>query len=125
VIPLGAQSQAASQEEQAIRKLIQTFADSRNSHDGSAVANLYSEDGEWIATRGSRRVRGRVALAQLWGGLTGQVGRTVESIDLPSDCIAIVRVMTDYGQPIGRHQEVFVVVKELGVWRIPVHQTGN
>ena len=125
LLPLAGQGQNANSEEQAIRKLIQTFADARNAHDGALAASVYSEDGEWIAARGVGKTRGRAALAELWADLPGQVRRTVESVDLPSDSIAVVRVMTDYGEPIGRHREVFILVKELGNWRIRVHQSAD
>src|SRR5262249_50309734 len=37
-----------SPEEQAIRTVIQTFADARNAHDGSAAAAMYAEDGQYL-----------------------------------------------------------------------------
>jgi uncharacterized protein (TIGR02246 family) len=124
VIGLHGQTQRGYEEE-SIRKLIQTFADARNAHDGAAVASLYSEDGEWIGARGFGKVKGRTALEELWGRLTGQVRRTVESVEIPSDRIAVVRVTTEYEEPVGRHHEVFIVVKELGDWKIRVHQTAD
>lgn len=125
VLPMRAQAPSANPEEDAIRKLIATFAIARNAHDGATAARLYGEDGEWIAYQGVRTVRGRAALTALWGTALGQVTRTVQGIDVPSDSVAIVRVRTDYGQPIGIHREVFVVVKEQGTWRIRVHQTAD
>jgi uncharacterized protein (TIGR02246 family) len=122
-LSLPGQAQSANNEERPIRALIQDFADARNSHDGITVASFYSDDGEWIAARGVRTVRGRAALVELWTGLSGQVRRTVRSVDLVSDSIAFVRVTAQYEEPIGRHNEVFVLVKDLGKWRIRVHQT--
>jgi hypothetical protein len=67
-LSLPGQAQSANNEERPIRALIQDFADARNSHDGIAVASFYSDDGEWIAARGVRTVRGRAALVELWTG---------------------------------------------------------
>ena len=121
------QAQLPNVEEQSIRALIKTFADARNAHDGEAVAALYSEDGQWIAADGVKIVRGRAALAALWASVPGQVQRTIQSVDFPSNNIAVVRVVTQYEEPIGRHGETFIVVKEygkdLGQWKIRVHQT--
>ena len=55
------QAQSANNEERPIRALIQDFADARNAHDGITVAGFYSDEGEWIAARGVRTVRGRAA----------------------------------------------------------------
>jgi uncharacterized protein (TIGR02246 family) len=116
------QSQAPLGSEESIRTVIRTFADARNSHDGQTVANLYSEDGEWIASNG-RTIRGRPGLADLWGSLEGKVQRTVESIDFAGPNIAVARVVTQYLEPIGRHHETFIFVKETGAWKIRVHQS--
>jgi len=59
-------------------------------------------------------VRGRQALATLWGNLPGQVGRAIQPVDFPGGKIAVVRVTTQYAEPIGRHHETFVPVKENG-----------
>ena len=102
-----AKSQTLPGSEPTIRTAIRTFADARNSHDGATVANLYSEDGEWIAADG-RNVRGRPALADLWGSVEGQVQRAVESIDFAGPNIALVRAITQYREPRGRHHETFI-----------------
>jgi uncharacterized protein (TIGR02246 family) len=119
--PVG-NAQAAPAEEEPIRALIKTFADARNSHDGAKVAALYSVDGEWISSNGLS-VRGRTALARLWGTLTGQVQRTIESIDLAGSSIAVVRVVTQYSDSRGRHHETFVFVKAGFAWEVRIHQT--
>jgi uncharacterized protein (TIGR02246 family) len=117
--------QSVPRDEERIRTLITDFANARNAHDGQAAAAKYSEDGEWIATGGLSTVKGRVALSQLWGGVEGQVQRTVEAIAFPAPNIATVRVATQYAEPIGLHHEVFVVVKDswTNQWSIRVHQT--
>jgi uncharacterized protein (TIGR02246 family) len=112
-----------SLDEISIRALIQRFADARNAHDGDAVAAIYSEDGEWMASIETKPVKGRPALAALWGNLAGQVQRTIRSIEFPGNRIAVVRVATHYSQPPGDHSETFILVKDEGKWSIRVHQS--
>ncbi len=119
-----ANGQSAKTDEQSLRALVKTFADARNAHDGERVAAMYAEDGEWIGAEG-QRVKGRSALARLWGSLTGQVQRTIQSIDFAGGNIAVVRVSTQYDEPVGRHHEAFVFVKQNGVWRIRDHQSTD
>ena len=114
---------ASDPDEAAVRALIAAFADARNAHDGAAVAELYAEDGEWLKGGGSPVV-GRPALAKFWGGLPGQVERTVQSVDFAETHVAVVHVATQYTDS-GRHDETFVVVKEHLKWSIWVHQTVN
>ncbi len=111
-------------EEPLIRTVITVFANARNARDGDAAAALYSEDGEWISAHGYV-VRGKAALVTLWGGVTGQVQRTIESIDLAGPNIAVVRVTTQYEEPVGRHHEVFILVKLNEKWNIRVHHSGD
>ena len=112
-------------DEDRIRSLIVEFANARNAHDGQAVAAKYSEDGEWIGSGGLTSVKGRAALADMWGKIEGQVQRTVESIQFAGSNIATVRVATLYADPIGLRHEVFIVVKEPWTtqWDIRIHQT--
>ncbi len=111
-------------EESEVRDFIRTFAEARNSGVGTLIAALYSENGEWMG--GTRIARGREALAKLWADAAQKaphVERNVESVDLPSRRLAIVHVATDYGAPIGRRKEVFVLVREAAGWRIRVHES--
>jgi len=117
-------AQPSQTDEESIRLLIAAFANARNMHNGEAAAALYSEDGEWISAHGSA-VRGRNELARLWSGVTGQVQRTVQSVDFPGSHIAVVHVTTQYDEPIGRHHEVFIVVDDDGKWNIRVHQSTD
>jgi hypothetical protein len=55
--------------------------------------------------------------------VTGQVQRTISSIEFPCDNIAVVRVITQYDDSRGRHLEAFVLVKDNGKWSIRVHQS--
>jgi uncharacterized protein (TIGR02246 family) len=117
-----AQDKAAA-DEASLRALVKTFADARNAHDGQAAAALYSEDGEWMSANGQGIVRGRADLARIWSGQTGQVQRTVQSIEFVGPNVAVVHVATQYAEPIGRHNETFVVAKESGEWSIHLHQS--
>jgi len=109
-------------DEQSVRALIKNFADSRNAHDGYAVAALYSENGEWFGPNGGNAVRGRQALATLWSGVPGQAVRTIQSIEFPGGNIAVVHVTAQFAEPVGRHHESFIAVKENGTWYIRIHQ---
>jgi uncharacterized protein (TIGR02246 family) len=105
-------------EEARIRDFIKVFADARNAHNGSSVATLYSEDGEWLGPAGTGAlVRGREALTAMWNGVPGKVERKIQSIDFPSANIAVVRVGTEYTD-ISQHNEVFVIVQTNDEWRI-------
>jgi len=106
-----------------VRALIRKFADFRNAHDGPGVAALYAENGEWFDPYGEAAARGRQALATLWGSVPGSVGRMIESVDFLGGDVAMVRVTTQYADPIGRHHESFIVVKERGTWYIRAHQS--
>jgi uncharacterized protein (TIGR02246 family) len=108
-------------EELRVRALIKTFDDARNRHDGIAVAALYSEDGEWISNRGNA-VHGWQALATMWGGLSGQVEPTIQSVDFPGGDIALVRLTLQYSEPTGQHHEIFILLNEQGKWNVRVHQ---
>ncbi len=111
------------EDENSVRDLITRFASLRNAHDGGSVAALYSEDGEWIGPRESNAARGRVELQALWNGVVGQVQRTIESVTFAGDNIATVHVLTQFGPPVDRHHETFIVVKKGGTWAIRIHQT--
>ena len=117
-----ADAQSSPADGESLRTLVKTFANARNAHDGQAAAALYSEDGEWIGAHGAL-VRGRIELARMWSGVTGQVQRTIQSIDFAGPNIAVVRVLTQYEEPIGLHHETFIFVKDSGTWNIRVHQS--
>jgi len=107
---------------EAIRHLIQRFADFRNAHNGPAVAALYSEDGEYLARNGAS-THGRQALADFWAGVLGRAERIIESTEFLSGNIAVARVAFTYPEYPGTHHESFVVVLEAGEWHIRLHQT--
>lgn len=52
----------------AIQKLVQAFAQGFNSHQSSAIAELFTEDAE-ITDESGRTLRGRPAIEKLYGGL--------------------------------------------------------
>jgi uncharacterized protein (TIGR02246 family) len=108
-------------DEDNVRALIRKFADLRNAHNGPAVAALYSEQGEWIGENGDG-ARGRQALTSLWSSVLGTVGRMIESVDFLGGNVAQVRVTTQFGEPVGRHHEHFIVVEENGAWSIRAHR---
>jgi uncharacterized protein (TIGR02246 family) len=110
-----------SREEQTVRALIRKFADSRNARDGQAAAATYSEDGEYIFAASASTVRGRTALAALWGGLPGHVWRTIKDVEFLAPNIAAVRVDAEFSAA-PKLTETFLVVKDEGEWRIRVHQ---
>ena len=109
-------------DEDAIRALVKTFADARNARDGQAAAALYAEDGEYLQAIGPS-VRGRTSLAEVWGAGTGQVQRTVSSIEFPSANLAVVQVATQFDDGRGLHFEVLILVLDGGKWSIRLHQT--
>jgi uncharacterized protein (TIGR02246 family) len=110
-------------DESAVRQFMRKFADTRNSHDGSAVAALYSEDGEWL---GGGRAHGRAALTELWTRVAASpvtAERTIQSLEFPGPNLAVVRNIVTYSNDSGRHHETMILVKEDGAWKIRVHQT--
>ena len=104
-----------------VRALIKKFADLRNAHDGPGVAALYAENGEWSGQHSVHR--GRQALAAMWDRVPGYVERTIESVDFLGGDVAMIRVTTQYADPIARHHESFTVVQENRLWQIRAHQT--
>ena len=117
--------QSHQSDEEALRGLIKTFADARNAKNGEAAAAVYSEDGAWIGMKGRPTVKGRAALAHLWGGVIGEVQRTPQSIDRISESIAIVRVEYRGTAPKEAsivHHEAFIFVKSVGKWSLQLHQ---
>jgi hypothetical protein len=105
--------------------LIRRFAEARNAHDGSAVAALYSEDGEFLDAAGEVAIHSRQNLAAIWSNLPGQVARSIESIDFPTASMAIVHVAMHSDQSLDAYHETFVAINESGVWRIRLHQPGK
>ena len=123
LVPMSGAVQNSRSDYESIRALVRAFADARNAHDGGAVAALYAEDGEWISEAQDLHVKGRAELASMWGKLTGEVERSIQTIDLPGPNIAVVRVDTQYGEPTGLHHEAFILSKYRGEWRIQIHQS--
>ena len=108
----------------AIRLLIHRFADSRNAHDGSAAAQTYTEDGEYVSAGGGTRTKGRAALAVLWGSVQGSVQRTLEFVDLAAPDIAIARVVAEF-DGAAKLSETFILVRRDGQWKIQIHEALN
>lgn len=109
--------------DETVRALITRFADSRNAHDGNAAAATYAEDGEYMNPASPiHKVKGRTALAALWGNLPGQVQRRIVTVEFVTHDIAVVRVIAEFNEPTSTLEETFLVVKDGGGWTIRVHE---
>jgi hypothetical protein len=118
-----AQSPSVPSREDSVRGLIRAFAEARNAHDGAAAVALYAEDGEWVSADGWA-LHSRPEISKMWTNAVGHVDRTILSMDFPGPNMAVVRVETNYGSPIGLHSEVFILIHNPRQgWRIHVHQT--
>jgi uncharacterized protein (TIGR02246 family) len=114
-------------DDSALRSLITKFANARNAHDGEAAADTYAEDEEYFNVSGGR-VRGHAALAALWCCMktTEPAVRTVRSIEFVAGNVAIVRVTATFRGPEypgpTTLNEMFVVIRDDGQWKIRVHE---
>jgi uncharacterized protein (TIGR02246 family) len=109
--------------EKEIRKLFAEFNAARDGIDGHAMAQTYSETGEYISLWGAR-IAGRSSLEQLWGSVSGKSRRTIHKIDVLTPDMAVVSGNAEFENPDERPEleEVFVLVKERDGWKIRVHQ---
>jgi uncharacterized protein (TIGR02246 family) len=123
--PIPGNCQIASSDDNAIRQLMAAFADARNAHQAEKLVEFYSDDAEWLSSAGIP-VKGRDALMTMWRAqiirVPENVQRTLQSIDIPSPNLALVRVETNYPS-LGRHSETFVLVKISLVWHIQIHES--
>jgi uncharacterized protein (TIGR02246 family) len=110
--------------ENAIREMFGKFTAARAALDGHAMAELYSEDAEYISAYGPR-VKGRSNLEQMWSGVTGQPKRTIHSINVLTPDMAEMRVLAEFADPSEQLEETFLLVREDGEWKIRVHQARN
>ena len=67
-------------------------------------------------------MKGKEALAKLWGGVTGTALRTIKSVEIVAPDIAVVRVNADFPEYKSRLLETYLLIKDDGQWRIRVHQ---
>jgi uncharacterized protein (TIGR02246 family) len=129
-ISLKAEDVVYNSADEAIRTLVTQFADARNAHDGAAAAATYAEDAEYFNTLSAPVVKGVVkgkeALARLWGGVSGQVERRILGTEFLSPNIAAVHVSAEDANDLNAasrlFEETFIVVKDTSGWRIKVHQ---
>ena len=109
--------------EKEIGELFRNFNEARDAINGHAVAQNYSDFGEYISLWGTR-VTGRANLEQMWSSVDGKAKRTIESIDVLTPDMAVVHVSASFENPDERPAlgETFMLVKESGGWKIRVHQ---
>lgn len=114
-----------SHADETVRAVITRFADARNAHDGNAAAAAYAPDGEYVNPVGpTRKVKGRAALAALWGALPGQVQRKIEAVEFITANIAVAHVVAEFSEPTSTLKETFVVVRDGSEWKIQIHEAG-
>ena len=109
--------------EKEIRGLFRKFNDARDAIDAHALAETYSETGEYISLWGTR-VAGRANLQQAWSSASGKAKRTIQQIDVLTPEMAVVRGTAQFDNPQEQPEidEVFVLVKESDGWKVRVHQ---
>jgi uncharacterized protein (TIGR02246 family) len=109
--------------ERPVRALIKAFADARNAHDGAAAAATYASEGEYRAFD-RPPVKGSVQLSEMWGRMTGQMSRRVNSVQFVAPNLAVVLAEERFVGPEGENQakEVYTVARIDGEWKILVHQ---
>ena len=115
--------------EKAIRDLFRKFNEARDLTDGYAIAEAYSETGEYISLWGTR-VAGRARLQELWGSVSGRTKRTIQKIDVLTPDMAVVHGTAEFEDAAARPEldEVFMLVRESDGWKIRAHQamqSGN
>lgn len=108
--------------ENAIRELFRQFTEARAARDGHAMAELYSEDAEYINAFNRARVKGRSKLEQMWSGVQGKASRTIHSIDVLTPDMALLRVDAEFDDPSQKLEETLFLVTEDGEWKIRMHQ---
>jgi uncharacterized protein (TIGR02246 family) len=111
------------QAEKEIREVFRNFDEARDVIDGHALAQAYSEAGEYISLSGTR-VAGRANLERMWSSVDGKAKRTIASIDVLTPDMAVVHASAKFENPDERPalDETFMLVKESGAWKIRVHQ---
>ncbi|MFB3920402.1 MAG: SgcJ/EcaC family oxidoreductase [Terriglobia bacterium] len=133
-ITLGARlalAQAGSaQDEEAIRKLHQSFAEAWTNHDATAMAKFWSEDGDFISpdgqfTSGRDRIENYLAEAHTGDFATAKLAITVKSIRFLKPDVAVVNAEDEisggrdwFDKPMASQKAIAtsVVVKKDGQW---------
>jgi len=119
-----AQSSASdSVEQQSVRELIEKFARLRNSSDGTAVAETYTGDADYVAVTGLVVAHGCAELAALWGLVESEARRIITSVDLLTPHVAVVHGRAEFsGSPALK--ETFVVIWKDRQWLIAIHEAA-
>jgi hypothetical protein len=100
-------------------------ADSRDIEFG---IQLYGEGAAWIDSVSvtspvmeiGKAIRvGRSNLERMWSGATGQAKpkRTIQSVEVLTPDIAVMRVLAEFADPSERFDETFLLAREGGEWR--------
>jgi len=120
-----AQSNAfdATAEQRDVRAAIEKFARLRNLHNGTAVAETYTWDADYIGWD-ELLVHGRDTLASMWNGVTGEARRTINSVDALTPNIAVVRVRAEFSDTPSVLNETFVVIWKDRQWLITTHEAA-
>ncbi len=114
-----------SQDEIAIREVIESYEDSYNRGDASTAAAHWSRDGSYIGQDGER-AKGpdeiRLALEKLFAEHKGiQVKAALFDVELPSPDLAISKGFAVFHSPGEDNEEVLftaTLVKENGTWKL-------
>ena len=112
-------------QESEVRRVILGFVGARNAHAGARAAAAYFADGEYIDAAGNA-VKGRSALAKLWGG-AGEVPRAITDVKMVTSNIAIATIEAHFAVGLRNivGKETLLLIKDDGEWRIRVHQRLN
>ena len=107
--------------EKEIREVFSRFNEARDAIDGRAMAENYSESGEYISRSGTRVV-GRANLEEFWTSVSGKAKRTIQKIDVLTPDMAVVLGRAKFENPDEQLDEVFILIKDSDGWKIRVHQ---
>jgi len=107
--------------EKEIREVFRKFNAARDTIDGRAMAETYSETGEYISLWG-QHVAGRANLEGVWSSVQGKAKRTIQKVDVHTPEIAVVSGTAVFESPDEQIEETFILVKESGGWKIRLHQ---
>ena len=120
----------SSEDEQAIRKLHQSFAEAWTNHDAQAMSMFWAEDGDFIGPDGQymsgrERIENYLAEAHTGDFATAKLAITVKSIRFLKPDVAVVNGEAEisggkdwYDKPMASQKAIAtsVVVKKDGKW---------
>lgn len=134
--PRPATQGSSSQDEEAIRKAQDQFAASWNQHDAAAMANLWTEDGDWIGPdgnfmQGRTKIENYLAEAHTGDWATSKNSLKVTGIRFLKPDVAVVnaeyeitgaRDWFDKPIPVEKILATSVMVKQDGKWLNAVYR---